>query len=675
MPDIKEKPKSAQIKSRDKKARSPREVSEGMKANAVRKLREKGREQLPDRQADVQDGVNHPNPGAHAAEQIEHGAYTGIRTTGDAAKAGLDRFRRKQAEKRKLHRAARQAEEQPAVHRPADERPRSTERTRDTGRTGEIAEPQRELWKEKAIEAKREKKRLEQELTASSSPASSSGAPLPVSEKSAAPEARGKAQAIKERRRDTSIKTRRTTGPAIKERGAAVSIKGQAAKPPVSKPASGIKSPRARTARTRLSSGAAKQARRHIEQQGRQFAAKKAAKATAQKTGQVSKKAGTAIVRAGKTAVASLAKGIGAVLAAGGGGILLVVLLFIGAIAAIASSPFGIFFAADRNGPDTVSVAEAIAQVNRDYNARLEGLQAGDYDSIVIEGTTPDWTEVLAVFACKTAGTDEGVDVATMDAERVELLKAVFWDMVSITTEVETIEHADSDPDDGTDDSSTETVLHITIAAKTAEEMRTVYTFTDYQNDALTELLADRASLSTLTGDLSITNVDAKALLDALPEDLSPERRAIIETACQLVGKVNYFWGGKSLVLGWDSRWGATMQVTADGSSTTGTYRPFGLDCSGYVDWVFYNASGGEYIIGHGGGAASQHNYCTAISWDDALPGDLVFYPEDSHVGIVGGRDENGNLIIIHCASGYNNVVITGLEGFTSIGRPVFYNE
>lgn len=496
MPDIKEKPKSAQIKSRDKKARSPREVSEGMKANAVRKLREKGREQLPDRQADVQDGVNRPNPGAHAAEQMEHGAYTGIRTTGDAAKTGLDRFRRKQAEKRKLHRAARQAEEQPAVPRPADERPRSTERTRDAGRTGEIAEPQRELWKEKAIEAKREKKRLEQELTASSPPASGSSA-LPVSQKSTAPEARGKAQAIKERRRDTSIKTRRTTGPAIKERGAAVSIKGQAAKPPVSKPASGIKSPRARTARTRLSFGAAKQARRHIEQQGRQFAAKKAAKATAQKTGQVSKKAGTAIVRAGKTAVASLAKGIGAVLAAGGGGILLVVLLFIGAIAAVASSPFGIFFAADRNGPDTVSVAEAIAQVNMDYNARLEELQAGDYDSIVIEGATPDWTEVLAVFACKTAGTDEGVDVATMDAERVELLKAVFWDMVSITTEVETIEHADSDPDDGTDDSSTETVLHITIAAKTAEEMRTVYAFTDYQNDALTELLADRASLST----------------------------------------------------------------------------------------------------------------------------------------------------------------------------------
>ena len=147
----------------------------------------------------------------------------------------------------------------------------------------------------------------------------------------------------------------------------------------------------------------------------------------------------------------------------------------------------------------------------------------------------------------------------------------------------------------------------------------------------------------------------------------------MVETACQLVGKVNSFWGGKSLVLGWDSRWGTTMQVTAAGSSSTGTYRPFGMDCSGYVDWVFYNASGGEYIIGHGGGAASQHGYCAAISWDEAMPGDLVFYPEDSHVGIVGGRDESGNLLIIHCASGYNNVVITGIEGFASIGRPVYF--
>lgn len=95
----------------------------------------------------------------------------------------------------------------------------------------------------------------------------------------------------------------------------------------------------------------------------------------------------------------------------------------------------------------------------------------------------------------------------------------------------------------------------------------------------------------------------------------------------------------------------------------------------GYADWVFYNASGGTYVIGHGGGARMQHTYCTDISWDEAQPGDLVFYPEDEHVGIVCGRDGNGNLLVIHCASGANNVVITGISGFTSVARPVFYGE
>lgn len=87
--------------------------------------------------------------------------------------------------------------------------------------------------------------------------------------------------------------------------------------------------------------------------------------------------------------------------------------------------------------------------------------------------------------------------------------------------------------------------------------------------------------LATLAGDLTISDTTAKKLLADLPADLDPERRAVVETACRLVGKVNYFWGGKSLVIGWDARWGELRQVTAAGSSTTGTYRPYGTDCSG----------------------------------------------------------------------------------------------
>ena len=39
------------------------------------------------------------------------------------------------------------------------------------------------------------------------------------------------------------------------------------------------------------------------------------------------------------------------------------------------------------------------------------------------------------------------------------------------------------------------------------------------------------------------------------------------------------------------------------------------------------------------------------------------------------GRDENGNLLVIHCASGANNVVITGTSGFVSAARPDYYGE
>ena len=349
-----------------------------------------------------------------------------------------------------------------------------------------------------------------------------------------------------------------------------------------------------------------------------------------------------------------------------GGSIVLVALVVIIIIAAVASSPFGLYFAAERNAPNTVSVAEAVAQVNIACNAKLEGLQAGDYDSIDIQGQAPDWPEVLAVFAAKTAGAEDGVDVATLDADRVDRLTTVFWDMTEITSWVETIDHSGGDDDDGW----TEYILHITITPKTADEMRAAYAFARYQNEALDELLADRAALASLASSLTITNADAVQVLQSLPADLSPERKAVVQNALTLYGKVPYFWGGKSLVIGWDSRWGELRQVTAAGSSTTGTYRPYGLDCSGFVDWVFYNATGGSYIIGHGGGATMQHSYCTDISWSDAQPGDLVFYPDNSHAGIVCGRAEDGSLLVIHCASGYNNVVITGTGGFAVAARP-----
>ena len=394
---------------------------------------------------------------------------------------------------------------------------------------------------------------------------------------------------------------------------------------------------------------------------------------SAQSGGRASKRLGSAAVQAVKEIGKGVASAVSSILSAGGGAVVLVLLLTVILVAAIVASPFGILFSNESREAGVVPLSAAVAQVNYEYNERLEALQtADDYDSISVDGQAADWIEVLAVFAVKVAGADvDAADVATMDADRIARLKAVFWDMTTIAHRIEVIHH----PGSGDDDGWTERNLYITITAKTAEEMKTAYHFNRNQIAALEELLEQRDLLRELIEDVYSVSGDTAALLRNLPEDLSPEREAVVRSACSLVGKVNYFWGGKSLVLGWDSRWGELRQVTAAGSSTTGTYRPYGLDCSGFVDWVFYNATGGSYIIGHGGGATAQHSYCTDISWAAAQPGDLVFYPDNSHVGIVGGRNANGELLIIHCASGYNNVVITGLEGFTSIGRPRCYAE
>lgn len=410
--------------------------------------------------------------------------------------------------------------------------------------------------------------------------------------------------------------------------------------------------------------------------------ARKAATQDAQR--KMLKKSNNRATRAVVAAVKKLAEAdakavkelISALASLGGGTALFIVFSIVIVAGAFLASPLGILFADEQESDDTVPLATAIAEIQGEYHAELERLQNGDFASVQIVGQAPDWREVVAVFASKTAGAGDGVDVFTLDEERVELLRQVFWDMCEITTATQTVDVPDSDPDDDVDDGHTGIALTITITAKTAEQMRMEYSFTKYQNDALDILLENLGSLNIPMGSLTISQEDAIELLENLPDDLDPERKNVVETAVQLVGRVSYFWGGKSLTLGWDDRWGTPMEVTAAGSGSTGTIRPFGLDCSGFVDWTFYNATNGSYYPGRGGGAATQHSYCINISWSDAQPGDLVFYPADVHVGIVGGRDTDGNLLIVHCSGGANGVVITGSAGFTSVARPdCFANE
>lgn len=77
---------------------------------------------------------------------------------------------------------------------------------------------------------------------------------------------------------------------------------------------------------------------------------------------------------------------------------------------------------------------------------------------------------------------------------------------------------------------------------------------------------------------------EAMEVWERLPDDLSMERRMVVTYALALVDKVDYFWAANRWCwLG--RRWGEPAEVTAEGSDSTGTEQPYGLDCSGFVDW------------------------------------------------------------------------------------------
>lgn len=154
-----------------------------------------------------------------------------------------------------------------------------------------------------------------------------------------------------------------------------------------------------------------------------------------------------------------------------------------------------------------------------------------------------NWRNVLAVYAVKVSTDEEhGLDVMTMDEEKLQLLREIFFDANKLEYELTT----------RTVDGEQITTLHISAQIKDAMQMADEYSFTAQQREMLEELLKpdyDDIFLS-LIGNYQpdgtpIGPVDISDIQGTLPDDLDPLRESIVLTAYQLLGKVTYFWGGK----------------------------------------------------------------------------------------------------------------------------------
>lgn len=163
-------------------------------------------------------------------------------------------------------------------------------------------------------------------------------------------------------------------------------------------------------------------------------------------------------------------------------------------------------------------------------------------------------------------------------------------------------------------------------------------------------------TISALDPKKPLTQEEISAYLAKLPEDISEDRKKVLAFALGSVGKIPYYWGGKASHAGYDGN--------GFGSVTDPDYKGRilrGLDCSGWVQWVYWSAIGNRLedatstsvLIGLG----------ERINRADLKPGDIIVrVGTDSHVLMFLEWSQDGKMLVIHENSASNNVSVDELN-------------
>ena len=198
----------------------------------------------------------------------------------------------------------------------------------------------------------------------------------------------------------------------------------------------------------------------------------------------------------------------------GAGGVVLLLAMVIGAAAAVIGSPMGILFADESGDPNSIRIAEIVAQTNADFGAAINDIVAAhpecsettfEYDYEDGHTWASYWPEVLAVFAVQNNLNNDG-DVVVIDEGKKRLIQDTFWTMHEIRAEVEEVTATPEPTEDEPDpEPVTEYILHITVSSKSVDALADLYCFTQDQRDILHQLLSEemRPSLLALCGGIA----------------------------------------------------------------------------------------------------------------------------------------------------------------------------
>ena len=201
----------------------------------------------------------------------------------------------------------------------------------------------------------------------------------------------------------------------------------------------------------------------------------------------------------------------------GAGGVVLLLAMVIGAAAAVIGSPMGILFADESGDPNSIRLAEIVAETNADFGTAINDIVSAhpecnettmEYDYEDGHTWASYWPEVLAVFAVQNNLNNDG-DVVVIDESKKRLIQDTFWTMHEISAEVEEVTTTPKPTEDEPDpEPVTEYILHITVSSKSVDALADLYRFTQDQRDILHQLLSEemRPSLLALCGGIAVAD-------------------------------------------------------------------------------------------------------------------------------------------------------------------------
>ena len=174
------------------------------------------------------------------------------------------------------------------------------------------------------------------------------------------------------------------------------------------------------------------------------------------------------------------------------------IIIVISLVAFVSGSAYGIFFAANAPGTNTITMQQAVETLTEEYRDRLEEISdtvQHDRQDITANDDVYfiRWQDVLAIFSSYVSGDMQGSPVAALTEDQVDRLRETMWAMneVDYSTHPETVTIDTTDEDGNpTTTEITETVLVIELTHKTPNEMAADYHFTARQNTYL-QLLQD----------------------------------------------------------------------------------------------------------------------------------------------------------------------------------------